>query len=205
MRAFFSWHVRCTLKDMRAVTLFGLLVAFGCAGRAASVTGPVGASAGSTAAGGAGAGLVAVGRGAGASAGGASGDGSAGASGDGEGGEPCPFSCPAPNLAIAVQPPGGGMVPGAEATLTGPATVTLSCGPNGPKWTGCFSEPGPVIAGTYSLLVTAPGFESIDVTATVTTESDCGCTFAALEPPEVTLTPATGSAGEAGAPNAAQP
>src|SRR4029453_8045813 len=99
----------------------------------------------------------------------------------------CPKSCPATSSGIGLAVyggVGGGVVSGGEATLTGPMTVTMSCEPsaNGAATT-CSWPPGPVTAGTYSLLITAPGFRSAYLTATVElSPPHCGCVFATLDP-----------------------
>ena len=105
----------------------------------------------------------------------------------------CPRSCPATYLGIVLtvsKGDRGATLEGAKATLTGPTTVAMSCAPNG-SVTSCSWPPGQVIAGTYSLLVTAPGFRSRSLSATVsvTADSYCGCTVAALQPSAVTLVP----------------
>ncbi len=87
----------------------------------------------------------------------------------------------------------GGAISGIEATLSGPAMVTMSCEPssNVPTVVVCRWPTYDVTAGSYSLLVTAPGFQPANVSATVTlTTSSCGCVYAALEPSTVILNPA---------------
>jgi len=106
---------------------------------------------------------------------------------------PCPYSCLAAHLGIVLDVTGatdGGPVSGADATLSGPITVTMSCEPNGTA-TVCRWPGGPVTAGTYSLLVTAPGFQSANVSATITVTPDprCGCEWATIQPSRVTLDP----------------
>lgn len=90
----------------------------------------------------------------------------------------------------------GGAIEGVEATLSGPTTVGMSCetGANGYRVTACFPDntgnvPTP---GTYSLHVSAPAFQSMDVNATVTLVPDtrCGCDDLKLDPAQVTLNPA---------------
>ena len=108
-------------------------------------------------------------------------------------GAPCPFSCPATYSGVTLvvnAAADGGVVSGVEATLSGPTTETMSCEPNGTA-TLCTWSSGPVTAGTYSLLVTAPGFQSASLSATVTVAADphCGCVGATLQPSMVTLDP----------------
>jgi hypothetical protein len=91
----------------------------------------------------------------------------------------------------------GGAIKGVEATLSGPTTVRFSCeaGANGYPVTACFpdTETGDVpTPGTYSVHVSAPGFQSADVSATVTLVPDtrCGCDALKLNPAQVILSPA---------------
>ena len=87
----------------------------------------------------------------------------------------------------------GGAISGIEATLSGPAMVTMSCEPssNVPTVVVCRWPTYDVAAGSYSLLVTAPGFQPANVSATVTlTTSGCGCVYAGLQPSAVILDPA---------------
>ena len=85
---------------------------------------------------------------------------------------------------------GGGAVIGVQATLSGPATLTLSCEP-GMTATSCSLGSGPLIEGSYSLRVTAPGFREADLGATITFSppASCECASAKLEPSSLTLDP----------------
>jgi len=111
-------------------------------------------------------------------------------------GTPCPHSCPAKwilvNRLAVTAAMNGGAVTGVQATLTGPATVVLSCQAqdNGTA-ASCTWPSGPVIAGSYSLELTAPGFQSMNLSTTVTGVSDpqCGCDSATMQPSAVTLNP----------------
>ena len=107
---------------------------------------------------------------------------------------PCPHSCPAAYVGVVLavtSAADGGIVNGVEATLTGPQTEAMSCEPNVTA-TSCTWPPGPVTAGSYALEVTAAGFQSRNVSATVTVTPDphCGCVNATLQPSTVTLDPA---------------
>ena len=84
-----------------------------------------------------------------------------------------------------------GAISGVEATLSGPAMVTMSCDQRGAvtvcRWP---SDIYTVTAGSYSLAVSAPGFQTANVSATVTLgTTDCGCVPATLEPSTVILDP----------------
>jgi hypothetical protein len=128
--------------------------------------------------------------------GGSGGTGGATAAGGSGGGTtaPCPFSCPATWVGIVLEVTAatdGGVVSGAEATLSGPTTETMSCEANGTV-TICRWPSGAVTAGTYSLQVAAAGFRTANESATVTVTPDprCGCVWASLQPSVVTLDPA---------------
>ena len=117
-------------------------------------------------------------------------------------GHQCPFGCPAANIGVSLAVTAamdGGAVSGVEATLSGPTTETLSCMPSpSGAVTICTWASGPVIAGSYSLQVTAPAFQPVNVSAVVSVTSDCGCMFAALVPSMVTLDPSATDASAAG-------
>src|SRR4051812_25118615 len=86
----------------------------------------------------------------------------------------CPRSCPGPTLVLGVAVYGGVdggtvAVGGVGATLIGPTAVTLSCEPsaNAPG-TYCFWPLGaPFVEGAYTLQVAAPGFQSKELSATL--------------------------------------
>jgi len=103
----------------------------------------------------------------------------------------CP-GCPATyvDIGLVVSGAGSGVVSGVAATVTGPQNGTMSCAPNGTA-TLCTWPSGPVAPGSYTLTVTAPGFQSATVTAMVTVENadSCGCASGALQPSHVTLDP----------------
>jgi hypothetical protein len=111
------------------------------------------------------------------------------ASGDGaDASQTCPRSCPATSLTIILgvrAAMGGGAVSGAEATLSGPATERMRCELSGTATTCTWGE-GPVVPGDYALQVTAPGFQPVNTSASVTVTSGC-CVLGALEPSSVTL------------------
>jgi hypothetical protein len=164
---------------LRAGSLLALLIAFGCAGRATSTNeaGGANAMAGSSATG--------ASAGSGGASGGAS-DAGAGVSGQG-----CPFSCPAPffGLQLLVTTSGGHPVPDVQATLSGPATIKMSCSAEADGSVCSPQQGGP--EGSYSLEVLAPQFQTVTVDATVSYASTpgCGCRGATIEPSTVILYP----------------
>jgi hypothetical protein len=106
---------------------------------------------------------------------------------------PCPRSCPAPQAGIALSVTSatdGGAPDSVGATLTGSTTVRMSCEPRGTA-SICFWGSGPMMAGSYALQVTASGFQTMNVGASITVTSDprCGCGWATIEPSAVSLDP----------------
>jgi hypothetical protein len=93
---------------------------------------------------------------------------------------PNPPSCPVSRFVLTVSTPDGGAVSDVQATLSG---VALSCVSTA-QGASCIGsgQAGP-------LEVTAPGFQPIDLTATVTTTPapSCGCPGLKLAPSNVTL------------------
>jgi len=96
----------------------------------------------------------------------------------------------------------GGVVSGVQATMSGPTTATMSCSSNNDgAWCQWPDEAAPdasvpvLAAGSYTLQVTAPGFKTTTVTATVTYSpaapaDDCpGCAGFGVQPSTVTLDP----------------
>jgi hypothetical protein len=82
-----------------------------------------------------------------------------------------------------------GAVTDVEATLTGQAIELMKCELNGMA-TICTWPEEPVITGTYSLEVKAPGFQTTNVSAKITVAPDtCGCTEATMQPSKLTLDP----------------
>jgi hypothetical protein len=169
----------------RSIALLGLLSALGCAGRATSVAEAGGASSASGGATGGSGGSTTT-----SASAGAGGNASAGASGPEPG---CSLSCPAPffalHLAVNSSGSSSNALTNVQATLSGPATVVLVCETQ-IETTLCFAtESGP--EGNYSLQVTAPGFQSVTMAATVTFAPGpgCGCATATLQPTGVVLFP----------------
>jgi hypothetical protein len=168
---------------MRSIAILGLVLAVGCAGKAATLAEVGGGSSesGGTA-GDVSAGATSV-------SGGATGNASAGAF---DAGKCAPVECPAQffGVQLVVTSSGGdGQLMGVQATLSGPATIPMSCTA---EMDGTFCYPkmgGP--EGSYMLEVTAPGFQSVTVpaTATFTPAPGCGCGGATLDPSAVILNP----------------
>jgi hypothetical protein len=96
---------------------------------------------------------------------------------------PCPHSCPVAyvHITLDVAAENGDAIGGVEATFSGPATGTLSCDVD-QNTTVCRWPAMDVSAGSYSLHVTAPGFQAEDVSAAVSITHDCGCDLPSLTP-----------------------
>jgi len=94
--------------------------------------------------------------------------------------------CPATSFYLEViGATDGGVVSNIEAVLSGPTTIIMSC--DRPESCGYF---GHVTEGSYTLEVTAPGFQAASVPATLTVGPvPCGCPAATLQPSTLTLTP----------------
>lgn len=82
----------------------------------------------------------------------------------------------------------------AQATLTGPVTDTLNCVPY--PWGGtCFwSGTTPQTPGTYTLQVSAPGYQAVTAQLELTIVSGCGRTAANVQPWSVSLIATDGGA-----------
>ena len=108
------------------------------------------------------------------------------------GGQPCPASCPAARVgaSIAVVTMPAAVVNGVEAVLTGPVSGTMSCQPNPPASVVCDWPTAAVVSGTYSLQVSAPGYETTTVQVEVATPppGPCGCSIDSIQPSTVSLT-----------------
>jgi hypothetical protein len=109
--------------------------------------------------------------------------------------EECPHSCPGPSLGLGIVVHGGSAaLTGVDATLSGPMTVTLSCETSTQAGAAsCFWPLGtPLTAGTYTMLVSAPGFRSSEISVTVSMSvGRCGCSWGDIQPSTVTLVPST--------------
>jgi hypothetical protein len=79
-----------------------------------------------------------------------------------------------------------------QATLAGPETGTMSCQPTFSAIL-CYWPPIPVTPGTYTLRVSALGYQSISVPVQVTVSSPaCGCKLGSITPSTVSLSPVDG-------------
>ena len=98
----------------------------------------------------------------------------------------CPVASATASIVVTAAP--AMAVNGVQATLTGPATGTMSCQPNGSA-TLCLWPAGVAAsAGTYTLQVSAPGYQTTTTQVEVTVgPPSCGCTFASVEPSTVAL------------------
>jgi len=106
---------------------------------------------------------------------------------------PCPFSCPAAQLSVILAVTSmsdGGTLSGVKATLSGPVTDEMSCEPNGSGASCTWGDSESFTIGDYSLEVSAFGFQSANVAATITmSDAGCECRSAAIKPSVVILDP----------------
>ena len=80
-----------------------------------------------------------------------------------------------------------------QATLMGPETGTMSCQPNFSASLCEWPPPVPVTPGTYTLQVSARGYQPISVPVQVTVSPPtCGCTAGSITPSTVSLSPVDG-------------
>lgn len=108
-------------------------------------------------------------------------------------GQPCPFGCPATYVtaSVALVTTPAMAVSGVQATFTGPVNGTMSCQPNGTATLCTWPGATPVMAGAYSLQVSAPGYQTTTTQVEVTiAPPTCGCTPASIEPSTVALSSA---------------
>jgi hypothetical protein len=102
-----------------------------------------------------------------------------------------PHSCLATGAAVGV----GTMSPVVAAVLTGPVNVTLDCQSAYLGFRCSWPTPD-VVPGTYSLLVSAPGYVTTTVQVVVAVDVPptvaCGCAGDTITPSTVSLSPADG-------------
>lgn len=140
-----------------------------------------------------------AGNGGSVSTGGAGGIGGAmqtGGAQNGTGGTACNIPCPASYMSISLvvtAATDGGVMSGVEVTVSGPATGTMLCQPYDGVTTVCRWPFYTVTEGSYSLLVTAPGFQAVNVSATLAITHGSCCEPGSLEPSTVTLDTCTGT------------
>ena len=78
-------------------------------------------------------------------------------------------------------------IKGAQVTLTGPVTDTLLCVPYPYGGECSWSGATPLTAGTYTLQVSAPGYQAVTTQVELTISSGCGRTWANVQPSIVSL------------------
>jgi hypothetical protein len=111
-------------------------------------------------------------------------------------GQTCPLLCPAPSwgATVVVRTTPDMAVDGVQAVLAGPVTGTMACQPNFSAIL-CEWPPGVyVVAGTYSLEVSAPGYQTATIQVEVATPppGTCGCSEDSIQPSTVTINSADG-------------
>jgi hypothetical protein len=105
--------------------------------------------------------------------------------------EACPGGCPAAGDHILLEVTSSPEMPasGVQATLIGSTTIAMSCRPTGAV-TVCWWPTGSAVkAGTYSLQVDAPGYQSVNAQAELSLSTTCGCVYPSMEPSIVPITP----------------
>ena len=111
-------------------------------------------------------------------------------------GSRCPnLSCPRSDVQLTVTDPNGHAVSHVEVTSS---NVSLSCTATATGTVCDFIGAGPLHVGTGPLHIEAPGFQTVDLNATVTeTQPDSACPSCpedTLNPSHVTLQPSDGGA-----------
>src|SRR5450759_671728 len=106
-------------------------------------------------------------------------------------GKRCPIGCPATYMSIVLlvmSSPDGGAVSDVGVAFSGPSTGSMQCKAEDTA-TACWWPSEPVIEGTYLLEISAPGYKTakVDATMAIIPDPQCGCTGAELKPSEVTL------------------
>ena len=104
----------------------------------------------------------------------------------------CPRGCPATALtaSVAVTTMPAMAVNGVQATLTGPVTATMSCQPNFSAILCEWPLGVAIAAGTYSLEVSAPGYQTTTFQVEVIIPPPtCGCRLASIQPDIAVISP----------------
>jgi hypothetical protein len=111
-------------------------------------------------------------------------------------GQTCPGGCPAAwvGATVVVTTTPAMAASGVQAVLTGPATGTMSCQPNFSAVLCSWPLGVDVVAGAYSVQVSAPGYETatIPVEVTVPPPGPCGCSADSIQPSTVTISHSDG-------------
>ena len=99
--------------------------------------------------------------------------------------------CASGEVGVLVVASGGGPLNAVTVTLSGPTTTTMTfaCRATADPQAMSCSSPSPVGPGDYTLMVAAPGLQTVTVSATVTESQSCGCVGETLAPSMVTLSP----------------
>jgi hypothetical protein len=106
----------------------------------------------------------------------------------------CPGACPAaPPPHVVVMTESSTVTAGVQATLTGSETLNLQCEKASGTTTCSWPVASPVITGTYSLQVSAPGEQTTTIQVEVATHGQVCCgSYDAISPSAVTLSPSDG-------------
>jgi len=100
----------------------------------------------------------------------------------------CP--CPAPLFELTVTTASGEAANGVVASVSGPTTGAMDCSPTTGNATLCYL--GTSTSGTYSVQVTAPGFQAANVSAVVSvataTTGACICETVTTSPSNLSVT-----------------
>ena len=103
----------------------------------------------------------------------------------------CPLGCPVAsataNVVVTTSP--AMPVNGVQAVLTGPVTGTMPCRPNFSALLCEWPQGVAVVAGTYSLQVSAPGYATTTIQVEVATPppGSCGCASDSITPSTVAI------------------
>jgi len=103
--------------------------------------------------------------------------------------EACPHTCPEGGQQLVIMarsPSGESAVSNFQVKLSGPVMVELAC-----AGSICYWSPGGAIAGTYTGVFTADGYQTLTRTIVVSAHSDCRCgpAWMTVDPQWVVLEP----------------